>query len=84
VALLNACLIGFQIEEHYAATGVNIVGYFHSNERFDDYELSGVAKNVGDHIYRYFPQAAILLVRVFEFIGRCAVIECVLVSCDGF
>ncbi|KAE8098890.1 hypothetical protein FH972_016921 [Carpinus fangiana] len=49
------------IEEHYAATGVNIVGYFHSNERFDDYELSGVAKNVGDHIYRYFPQAAILL-----------------------
>lgn len=49
------------IEEHYAAKGVNIVGYFHANERFDDYELSGVAKNVGDHIYRYFPQAAILL-----------------------
>jgi hypothetical protein len=64
VALLNACLIGFQIEEHYAATGVNIVGYFHSNERFDDYELGGVAKNIGDHIYRYFPQAAILLVCV--------------------
>ncbi|KAM4092113.1 hypothetical protein ACB094_06G012700 [Castanea mollissima] len=49
------------IEEHYAVKGVNIVGYFHANERFDDYELSGVAKNVGDHIYRYFPQAAILL-----------------------
>lgn len=40
---------------------MNIVGYFHSNERFDDYELSGVAKNIGDHIYRYFPQAAVLL-----------------------
>lgn len=51
-----------QIEEYYAAKGVNIVGYFHANERFDDYELSGVAKNIGDHIYRYFPQAPILLV----------------------
>lgn len=60
------------------------MGYFHSNERFDDYELDGVAKNIGDHIYRYFPQAAILLVCVFAFIERCVVIEFVLVSCDGF
>lgn len=51
-----------QIEEYYAAKGLNIVGYFHANERFDDYELGSVAKNIGDHIYRYFPQAAILLV----------------------
>ncbi|KAK7843002.1 er membrane protein complex subunit 8/9 like protein [Quercus suber] len=57
----NVVEITDSIEEHYAAKGVNIVGYFHANERFDDYELSGVAKNVGDHIYRYFPQAAILL-----------------------
>ena len=42
---------------------MNIVGYFHANERFDDFELGGVAKNIGDHISRYFPQAAILLVR---------------------
>lgn len=71
LGFLSACfLVGFQIEEHYAAKGVNIVGYFHANERFDDYELSGVAKNVGDHIYRYFPQAAILLVCVC-IIGRC-------------
>ncbi|KAF3453284.1 hypothetical protein FNV43_RR03724 [Rhamnella rubrinervis] len=49
------------IEEYYAAKGLNIVGYFHANERFDDYELGSVAKNIGDHIYRYFPQAAILL-----------------------
>ncbi|KAJ7963585.1 ER membrane protein complex subunit 8/9-like [Quillaja saponaria] len=49
------------IEECYASKGMNIVGYFHANERADDYELSGVAKNVGDHIYRYFPQAGILL-----------------------
>ncbi|EXC21515.1 hypothetical protein L484_014870 [Morus notabilis] len=49
------------IEEYYSSKGDNIVGYFHANERFDDYELGGVAKNIGDHISRYFPQAAILL-----------------------
>ncbi|KAJ6423698.1 hypothetical protein OIU84_024636, partial [Salix udensis] len=49
------------IEEHYAALGLGIVGYFHANERSDDVELGNVAKNIGDHIYRYFPQAAILL-----------------------
>lgn len=38
------------------------MGYFNANERFDDYELGSVAKNTGDHISRYFPQAAILLV----------------------
>ncbi|KAG7605715.1 ER membrane protein complex subunit 8/9, partial [Arabidopsis thaliana x Arabidopsis arenosa] len=41
---------------------LSIVGYFHANERFDDVELCGVAKNIGDHISRYFPQAPILLV----------------------
>ncbi|KAA8514898.1 hypothetical protein F0562_018077 [Nyssa sinensis] len=50
-----------QIEEYYGAQGLNIVGYYHANERFDDFELGNVAKNVGDHIYRYFPQAAVLL-----------------------
>ncbi|KDP39312.1 hypothetical protein JCGZ_01069 [Jatropha curcas] len=49
------------IEEYYGAQGLGIVGYFHANERFDDAELGNVAKNIGDHIYRYFPQAAILL-----------------------
>lgn len=41
---------------------MSIVGYFHANERFDDVELGSVAKNIGDHIYRYLPQAALLLV----------------------
>ncbi|XP_021906156.1 ER membrane protein complex subunit 8/9 homolog isoform X1 [Carica papaya] len=49
------------VEEHYASQGLGIVGYFHANERFDDVELGNVAKNIGDHIYRYFPQAPILL-----------------------
>ncbi|KAJ0101230.1 hypothetical protein Patl1_03871 [Pistacia atlantica] len=49
------------IEEHYSSQGLFIVGYFHANERYDDAELNGVAKNIGDHICRYFPQAAVLL-----------------------
>ncbi|GLT83757.1 hypothetical protein SLE2022_020290 [Rubroshorea leprosula] len=49
------------IEEHYGAEGMGIVGYFHANERFDDAELGIVAKNIGDHICRYSPEAAILL-----------------------
>jgi hypothetical protein len=36
------------------------MGYFHANERSDDVELGNVAKNIGDHIYRYFSQAVIL------------------------
>ncbi|KAK7287305.1 hypothetical protein RIF29_00535 [Crotalaria pallida] len=54
-------LIYGQIEEYFSAKGLNIVGYFHANERSDDYELGGVAKNIGDHICRYFSQAPILL-----------------------
>ncbi|KZV43758.1 ER membrane protein complex subunit 8/9 [Dorcoceras hygrometricum] len=49
------------IEEYYGERGLNIVGYFHANERWNDSELGGVAKNIGDHITRYFPQAALLL-----------------------
>ncbi|XAR67348.1 hypothetical protein NMG60_11002065 [Bertholletia excelsa] len=50
-----------QIEEYYSDEGLSIVGYFHANERFDDFDLGGVAKNIGDHIYRYFPQVALLM-----------------------
>ena len=49
------------------AQGLSIVGYFHANERFDDVELCGVAKNIGDHISRYFPPAPILLVNFLSF-----------------
>ncbi|KAK6162262.1 hypothetical protein DH2020_002103 [Rehmannia glutinosa] len=49
------------IEEYYVEKGLSIVGYFHANERYDDFELASVAKNIGDHITRYFPQAALLL-----------------------
>ncbi|KAL2473132.1 ER membrane protein complex subunit 8/9-like protein [Forsythia ovata] len=49
------------IEEYYGEKGLSIVGYFHANERYDDFELAAVAKNIGDHITQYFPQAALLL-----------------------
>ncbi|KAK6149427.1 hypothetical protein DH2020_016952 [Rehmannia glutinosa] len=49
------------IDEYYGEKGLSIVGYFHANERHDDLELAGVAKNIGDHIARYFPQAPVLL-----------------------
>ncbi|KAK9160717.1 hypothetical protein Syun_007058 [Stephania yunnanensis] len=41
---------------------MSIMGYYHANERYDDFELgSNIAKKIGDHIYIYFPQATILL-----------------------
>ncbi|KAD3067232.1 hypothetical protein R6Q59_018690 [Mikania micrantha] len=49
------------MEEYYSPLGLSIVGYFHANERFDDLELGTVARNIADHMYRYFPQAAVLL-----------------------
>ncbi|KAK3008695.1 hypothetical protein RJ639_015244 [Escallonia herrerae] len=59
LAPLEIALI--MIEEHYGAQGLSIVGYFHANERFDDAELGNIAKNIGDHIYKNLPQAALLL-----------------------
>ncbi|XP_077246146.1 ER membrane protein complex subunit 8/9 homolog [Tasmannia lanceolata] len=50
-----------QIEEHFGAEGISVVGYYHANERFDDFELGNVAKRIGDHIFRYFPHAPLLL-----------------------
>ncbi|KAK8964971.1 hypothetical protein KSP40_PGU021140 [Platanthera guangdongensis] len=50
-----------QVEEHFASEGLGVVGYYHANERHDDAELSNAARKIGDHIFRYFPQAALLL-----------------------
>jgi hypothetical protein len=51
------------VEDHFAAQGLAVVGYYHANARRDDADLPAVAKRVGDHIFRYFPRAAVLLVR---------------------
>lgn len=60
------------IEEYYTDKGLSIVGYFHANERFDDLELSSVAKNIGDHISKYLPVAALLLLdnKKFEALSK--------------
>lgn len=52
-----------QGEEYFASKGdrLSVVGYYHANERYEDLELSPLAKKIGDHISRYCPQAAILL-----------------------
>ncbi|XP_042504177.1 ER membrane protein complex subunit 8/9 homolog [Macadamia integrifolia] len=50
-----------QIEEHFGAQGLSIVGYYHANERYDNFELGNASKKIGDHICRYFAQAAVLL-----------------------
>ncbi|KAL6561422.1 hypothetical protein OROMI_017023 [Orobanche minor] len=48
-------------EEYYGEKRLSIVGYFHANERYDDFELTSVTMNIGDHITRYFPQVVVLL-----------------------
>lgn len=65
----------FQIEEYYNDKGLSIVGYFHANERFDDFELSNVAKNIGDHISKYFPGAALLLVCILYLVITVQLLE---------
>lgn len=52
-----------QVDEHLALEkgGLQIVGYYHANERFDDYDLNPVARKIGDHIVRYCQQAVLLL-----------------------
>ncbi|XP_078167105.1 ER membrane protein complex subunit 8/9 homolog [Carex rostrata] len=51
-----------QGEEYFLKEGeLNVVGYYHANERYDDCELGPAARRNGDHIFRNFPQAAVLL-----------------------
>lgn len=52
------------VEEHFGADGLSIVGYYHANERAGDLELCNIAKRTGDHIFRYFPRAAVLLLDI--------------------
>ncbi|KAE8777493.1 ER membrane protein complex subunit 8/9 [Hordeum vulgare] len=49
------------VEDHFQPQGLAVVGYYHANARRDDADLPAVAKRVGDHIFRYFPRAAVLL-----------------------
>ncbi|KAK1315696.1 hypothetical protein QJS10_CPA05g01666 [Acorus calamus] len=59
LAPLELALI--QIEEYFGSKGLSIVGYYHANERYEDANLNNIAIKIGDHISRYFPHAALLL-----------------------
>ncbi|XP_073009044.1 ER membrane protein complex subunit 8/9 homolog [Typha latifolia] len=62
IALLPSLELALiQVEEHFSSKGMGIVGYYHANERYDDRELGNAAKKIGDHVFRYFPRAAVLL-----------------------
>ncbi|XP_044392109.1 ER membrane protein complex subunit 8/9 homolog [Triticum aestivum] len=52
------------VEDHFQAQVLAVVGYYHTNARRDDADLPAIAKRVGDHIFRYFPRTAVLLVDV--------------------
>jgi len=58
------------VEDHFATQGegLAVVGYYHANPRCDDTDLPPVAKRVGDHIFRYFPRSAVLLVSYVSFV----------------
>ncbi|KAG8046546.1 hypothetical protein GUJ93_ZPchr0008g11674 [Zizania palustris] len=49
------------VEDHFGAQGLTVVCYYHANALRDDADLPAVAKRVGDHIFRNFPRAAVLL-----------------------
>ncbi|KAG8040772.1 hypothetical protein GUJ93_ZPchr0796g29166 [Zizania palustris] len=52
------------VEDQFGAQGLAVIGYYHANVLRDDADLPAVAKRVGDHIFRNFPRAAVLLVSV--------------------
>ena len=53
-----------QVEQYCAESGgeVQIVGYYHANERSDDHTLSLLAQKIGDKIQSTFPGTCVLLV----------------------
>jgi ER membrane protein complex subunit 8/9 len=57
------------VEDHFAAQDTAVVGYYHANPRRNDADLPPVAKRVGDHIFRYFPRSAVLLVSADRFVS---------------
>ena len=42
-------------------SGLQIVGYYHGNERHSDHELPELAKVIGNKVLALFPQACVLL-----------------------
>lgn len=51
-----------QIDAFAKQNGMEIVGYYHANERLTDTELGQVARKIADKIQQKTPQACVLLV----------------------
>mmetsp|Transcript_22409 Transcript_22409/g.27017 ORF Transcript_22409/g.27017 Transcript_22409/m.27017 type:complete len:197 (-) Transcript_22409:826-1416(-) len=51
-----------QVDAHCSSINQAIVGYYHANERFDDYVLPSVGKKIADRVYANCQGACALLV----------------------
>eukprot|EP00884_Botryococcus_braunii_P022229 jgi/Botrbrau1/8690/Bobra.0311s0005.1 len=58
--LLDSSLI--QIDAYAKENGLQIVGYYHANERLTDVDLGQVARKIADKIQQRTPEACVLLV----------------------
>lgn len=53
-----------QIESYAKQKGLQLIGYYHANERFDDTELSSSARKIADKLYANNPLSCAVLVRL--------------------
>ena len=53
-----------QVSSYAKHKGLQLVGYYHANERFDDTELVSSARKVADKLYSHNSSACAVLVRL--------------------
>jgi hypothetical protein len=58
-----------QVDAFAKQNDLEIVGYYHANERLTDLELGPVARKIADRIQQRIPQACIFLVSLVLFDG---------------
>ncbi len=56
-----------QVDAYARQQGIEVVGYYHANERLTDLELGSVARKIADRIQQRAPRACALLVRAHSF-----------------
>lgn len=52
-----------QVSSYAQQQSLQLVGYYHANERFDDTELGSSARKVADKLYSHSPAACAVLVK---------------------
>lgn len=58
------CDVPSQVSSYATRKGLQLVGYYHANERFDDIELASSARKVADKLYSQNSSACAVLVRL--------------------